>query len=239
MVVYRNEIDGLRAIAVISVILYHAGFKMFFSGGYIGVDIFFVISGYLITSIINKECQQDKFSLIHFYERRCRRILPALFLILFLSSIFAYYLMLPEQLKEFGESLISVLCLSSNIYFWWKDDGYFSRLTELNPLVHTWSLAVEEQFYLIFPLLCYLFLKKKSYFMISLICIGLISLFLSQWSGNLQLISLNQFQMFYQSSYASFYLPIGRIWELLLGVFVAFYLQTDDSPKYIFNIYTR
>jgi len=233
MVVYRNEIDGLRAIAVISVILYHAGFKMFFSGGYIGVDIFFVISGYLITSIINKECQQDTFSLIHFYERRCRRILPALFFILFLSSIFAYYFMLPEQLKEFGESLISVLCLSSNIYFWWKDDGYFSRLTELNPLVHTWSLAVEEQFYFIFPLLCYLFIKKKPYFIITLICIGAISLFLSQWGGNLQLISFNQFQMFYQPSYASFYLPIGRIWELLLGVFVAFYFQPDDSTKYI------
>jgi peptidoglycan/LPS O-acetylase OafA/YrhL len=174
MVIYREEIDGLRAIAVISVILYHAGFKMYFSGGYVGVDIFFVISGYLITSIIIKECQEDSFSLINFYERRCRRILPALFLILFLSSIFAYYCMLPEQLKEFGESLISVLCLSSNIYFWWKDDGYFSRLTELNPLVHTWSLAVEEQFYFIFPLLCYLFYtKKKIYFIILLICFAL------------------------------------------------------------------
>jgi len=233
MVVYREEIDGLRAIAVISVILYHAGFKMYFSGGYVGVDIFFVISGYLITSIIYKECQEKTFSLINFYERRCRRILPALFLILFLSSIFAYYLMLPEQLKEFGESLISVLCLSSNIYFWWKDDGYFSRLTELNPLVHTWSLAVEEQFYFIFPLLCYLFMKKKPYFIITLICFGVISLFLSQWGENLQLMSFNQFQMFYQPSYASFYLPIGRIWELLLGVFVAFYLQTDNSTKYI------
>jgi peptidoglycan/LPS O-acetylase OafA/YrhL len=236
MVAYREEIDGLRGIAVISVILYHAGFKMYFSGGYVGVDIFFVISGYLITSIIQKECQEDTFSLIHFYERRCRRILPVLFLILFLSSIFAYYSMLPEQLKEFGESLISVLCLSSNIYFWWKDDGYFSRLTELNPLVHTWSLTVEEQFYLLFPFLCYLFIKKKSYFIIILICSSICSLFLSQWGGNFQLISLNQFQMFFQPNYASFYLPIGRIWELLFGVFVAFYLQSDDSTKYILTI---
>ena len=108
MFVYREEIDGLRSIAVIPVILYHADFEMYLSGGYVGVDIFFVISGYLITSVIINECDQEKFSLLNFYERRCRRILPALFLILFLSSFFAYYLMLPEQLKEFGESLISI-----------------------------------------------------------------------------------------------------------------------------------
>ena len=133
MVVYREEIDGLRAIAIISVIFYHASFQIYFSGGYVGVDIFFVVSRYLITTIIRNECQEDRFSFIDFYERQCRRILPALFF----SCISGYYLMLPEQSKEFGESLISVLCLSSNIYFWWKDDGYFSRLTELNPLVHT------------------------------------------------------------------------------------------------------
>ena len=161
MFIYREEIDGLRSIAVIPVILYHAGLTKYFSGGYIGVDIFFVISGYLITSVIQNECEQGTFSLVHFYERRCRRILPALFFILFLSCFVAYYFMLPDQLKEFGETLISIICLSSNIYFWWKDDGYFSRLTELNPLVHTWSLAVEEQFYFIFPLLCYLFMKKS------------------------------------------------------------------------------
>lgn len=237
MVAYRDEIDGLRAIAIISVILYHAGFKMFFSGGYVGVDIFFVISGYLITSIVQKECEEGTFSLIQFYERRCRRILPALFFILFLSSIFAYYCMSPEKLKEFGETLISVLCMSSNIYFWWKDDGYFTKLSELNPLVHTWSLAVEEQFYLLFPLLCYLFLKKKPYFVLSLICFGLISLFLSQWGDNFRLMSLNQFQMFSQPTYASFYLPIGRIWELLLGVFVAFYFQAHHATKYILYSY--
>jgi peptidoglycan/LPS O-acetylase OafA/YrhL len=237
MIVYRKEIDGLRAIAVISVILYHAGFKTYFSGGYVGVDIFFVISGYLITSIIKKECEEDTFSLINFYERRCRRILPALFFILFLTSIFAYYFMLPEQLEEFGETLISILFLSSNIYFWWKDDGYFSRLTELNPLVHTWSLAVEEQFYLIFPILCYLFIKRKRYFIVILICFAVISLFLSQWGGNLGLMSFSQFQMFFQPRYASFYLPIGRIWELLLGAFAAFYLQNDDSTKYILYSY--
>ena len=233
MFVYREEIDGLRSIAVIPVVLYHAGLRMYFSGGYVGVDIFFVISGYLITSVIGNECKEEKFSIVNFYERRCRRILPALFLILFLSSFFAYYLMLPEQLKEFGETLLSVLCLSSNIYFWWKDDGYFSRLSELNPLVHTWSLAVEEQFYLLFPLLCYLFYKKKMYFITLLIGFTLTSLFLCQWGANLESMSMEQFQTFAQHRYASFYLPIGRIWELLLGAFLAFYLQTNDSTKYV------
>jgi peptidoglycan/LPS O-acetylase OafA/YrhL len=237
MIDYRSEIDGLRAIAVISVILYHAGFKTYFAGGYVGVDIFFVISGYLITSIIKRECEEDKFSLLNFYERRCRRILPALFFILFLSSIFAYYYMLPEQMERFAETLISVVCLSSNFYFWWKDDGYFSRLSELNPLVHTWSLAVEEQFYLIFPLLCCLFMKRKHCFILILICFAVISLFLSQWGGNLELMSFSQFRMFSQHRYASFYLPIGRIWELLLGAFAAFYLPTDDSTKYILYLY--
>jgi peptidoglycan/LPS O-acetylase OafA/YrhL len=148
--------------------------------------------------------------------------------------------MLPEQLKEFGETLISVICLSSNIYLWWKDDGYFSQLSELNPLVHTWSLAVEEQFYFIFPLLCYLFYqKKRRYFIIFLICFALISLFVSQWGGNFESISIEQFQMFAQYRYASFYLPIGRIWELLLGAFIAFYLRTDNSTKFSSLVFQR
>ncbi|CAF1499670.1 unnamed protein product [Adineta steineri] len=137
--------------------------------------------------------------------------------------------MLPENLKEFGETLISIICLSSNIYFWWKDDGYFNDLTELNPLVHTWSLAVEEQFYFIFPILCYLFLRKKFYLIILLICSAVVSLFLSQWGGNFQYMLIKEFQMFSQYRYASFYLPIGRIWELLFGAFIAFYLQDNDT----------
>ena len=224
MFVYREEIDGLRSIAVLPVIFYHAGLRKYFSGGYVGVDIFFVISGYLITSVIEHECDEEKFSLINFYERRCRRILPALFFILFLSSFFAYYLMLPNQLEEYGQTLLSIILFSSNVYFWWKDDGYFSQLSELNPLVHTWSLAVEEQFYFIFPILCYLFSKRKSFFIILLIHLSLLSLFLAQWGGN--------FQIFSQYHFTSFYLPLGRIWELLLGCFLAFYLRSDTAAKY-------
>jgi peptidoglycan/LPS O-acetylase OafA/YrhL len=233
MLVYRREIDGLRAVAVVSVIMYHAGFIKFFAGGYVGVDIFFIISGYLITSVIESETSERKFSLIHFYERRCRRILPALFLILFFCSICAYYWMLPEPLKEFGQTLLSIMLLSSNFFFWYKDDGYFSQLSELNPLVHTWSLAVEEQFYLVFPIFYYIFSAKKRCLIGASSCIALISFFLSQWGGNMQYKHFHQFHMFSQHSFASFYLPIGRIWELLLGTFTAFYLRQIDSQRYL------
>ncbi|CAF2896330.1 unnamed protein product [Rotaria sp. Silwood2] len=180
MLIYREEIDGLRAVAVLPVILYHSGITTLFAGGYIGVDIFFVISGYLITSVIEKEREDETFSIVHFYERRCRRILPALFFILFITSIFAYYWMLPEQLNEFGQTLISIISLSSNLFFWWKDDGYFTQLTELNPLVHTWSLAVEEQFYFVFPLICYSSGKRKCCLIIILISFAIFSFFLAQ-----------------------------------------------------------
>jgi peptidoglycan/LPS O-acetylase OafA/YrhL len=233
MLVYRPEIDGLRALAVVPVILYHAGFTTFFAGGYIGVDIFFVISGYLITSVIEAEREEGTFSLVRFYDRRCRRILPALCFILFISSGFAYHWMLPEQLKEFGQSLISIIAFSSNIFFWWKNDGYFTRLTDLNPLVHTWSLAVEEQFYLVFPLLCYFFGKRKHFLLALLMCLALLSFFLAQWGGNLQSTPDRRFHMFSQHSSASFYLPTGRVWELLLGAFAAFYLRANNSARYI------
>jgi peptidoglycan/LPS O-acetylase OafA/YrhL len=143
--------------------------------------------------------------------------------------------MLPEQLKEFGETLLSIIFLSSNIYFWYKDDGYFSQLSELNPLVHTWSLAVEEQFYFLFPILCFLFYRKKIYFIILLICLSGFSLFLAQWGGNFQSMTIEQLQLFSQHRFASFYLPFGRIWELLLGTFLAFYLQSNDSTKYVLS----
>ncbi|CAF0792235.1 unnamed protein product [Rotaria sp. Silwood1] len=185
---YRDEIDGLRALAIIPVILFHTGHHWSFAGGYIGVDVFFVISGYLITSVIENEREKGNFSLVHFYERRCRRILPALFFILLISSIFAYCWMSPDQLKDFGQTLISIITLSSNIFFWWKHNRRFTKLTELNPLVHTWSLAAEEQFYLVFPLICYFSGKKKRHLFILLIFLALLSFFLAQW-GALSCIS--------------------------------------------------
>ena len=232
MLVYRDEIDGLRAVAVLPVILYHAGFTRFFASGYVGVDIFFVISGYLITSAIEAECDNQSFSLINFYKRRCRRILPALFLILFISSYFAYAWMLPGQLYEFGETLISIILFSSNILFWWKNDDYFAKITELNPLVHTWNFAVEEQFYFVFPLLCYIFNQKKQELFTVLTCSGVISFIFAQWGDNLHFTLDQQFRMFAQHPWTTFFSSGGRIWELLLGSFAAFYLRNNSSARY-------
>lgn len=148
---YRPEIDGLRALAVLPVIFFHAGFLRF-SGGYVGVDVFFVISGYLITSILWNDLQSGSFSLKRFYERRARRILPALFVVAFATLPFAYLWLLPPDFRDYGRSLFSVSTFSSNFLFW-RQNGYFDTAAELKPLLHTWSLAVEEQYYLLFPLL--------------------------------------------------------------------------------------
>ena len=147
---YRAEIDGLRALALLPVILLHAGFE-WFSGGFVGVDVFFVISGYLITTIIISELADGQFSIINFYERRARRILPALFFVMAACLPFAWLWLTPADLRDFGESLVAVSTFSSNILFWWESD-YFDAASELKPLLHTWSLAVEEQYYILFPI---------------------------------------------------------------------------------------
>lgn len=142
---YRADVDGLRAIAVFIVILFHAGLPSA-AGGYIGVDIFFVISGYLITTIILSELHAGHFSIRKFYERRARRLLPALFFVLLLSVPFSLFLLAPNELRDFDQSLVSVSFFASNILFWYQS-GYFALASELTPLLHTWSLAVEEQYY--------------------------------------------------------------------------------------------
>lgn len=154
---YRREIDGLRSVAVIPVILFHAGFQ-WFSGGFVGVDIFFVISGYLITRILLTEIQSGSFTFSGFYERRARRLLPALFVVLLACLPAAWILLFPEDMEDFARSLRSVPLFISNIYFN-NSSGYFDSATELKPLLHTWSLAVEEQFYLIFPVFLIVVLK--------------------------------------------------------------------------------
>jgi peptidoglycan/LPS O-acetylase OafA/YrhL len=174
--IYRREIDGLRAVAVVPVILFHAGLSLF-SGGYVGVDVFFVISGYLITSIFIGE----DFSIARFYERRARRILPALFFVMLCCVPFAWMWMLPSELKDFSESVVAVVFLASNVLFW-REEEYFAPAAELKPLLHTWSLAVEEQFYLLFPiflLLAWRFGRNRVFWSICLI--GAISLAASEW----------------------------------------------------------
>ena len=155
---YRPEIDGLRAIAVGSVILYHAQIyfldKQFFPGGFIGVDIFFVISGYLITSIIFKELlYTDNFSYMKFYERRIRRILPVLLFVMMVSIPFAWVYLLPDSFIDYSKSILSSLGFISNIYFWFSSQAYGAESNILNPFLHTWSLSVEEQYYILFPII--------------------------------------------------------------------------------------
>jgi peptidoglycan/LPS O-acetylase OafA/YrhL len=151
---YRIEIDGLRAVAVLPVILFHAGFASF-AGGFVGVDVFFVISGYLITSLLQTEMDAGRFSFRRFYERRVRRLAPALILVMLACLPAAWLLMSPKQLEDFAQSVVAVSVFSSNVLFW-IESGYFAPSAELKPLLHTWSLAVEEQFYLFFPMLLWL-----------------------------------------------------------------------------------
>lgn len=204
---YRAEIDGLRAIAIIPVIFFHAGFSLF-SGGFVGVDVFFVISGYLITTIILSDMKKGDFSFLKFYEKRARRIFPALFLVMFVSLPFAWLWLLPEDLKSFSRSLYFVAAFCSNILFW-KTSGYFDGDAELKPLLHTWSLGVEEQYYLVFPLLI-LFLSRMNKRLISFAIAGM--LLLSLYAANLK-ISDNPMSAFY-------FLPY-RAWELLMGALIA------------------
>ena len=142
---YREDIDGLRAISVLAVLLNHAGIGLF-SGGFIGVDIFFVISGYLITTIIVREIELNDFSLIKFYERRIRRILPALLVVVAFTVAVCAIMYDAEKFRQFGKSVIATTLFASNINFW-QESGYFDAPSRLKPLLHTWSLAVEEQFY--------------------------------------------------------------------------------------------
>ena len=146
---YRPDIDGLRAIAVLSVVFYHAGLG--FPGGYVGVDVFFVISGYLITALIVKDLERGSFSMASFWERRIRRIFPALAVMVAVTCVAGWFLLLPEDLAKLGASVIAQALLVSNFYFW-RTTNYFGGANEEKPLLHTWSLAVEEQFYLIFPI---------------------------------------------------------------------------------------
>lgn len=204
---YRPEIDGLRAIAVIPVLLFHVGVPSF-SGGFIGVDIFFVISGYLITRIIYNELEANKFSILRFYQRRIQRIFPALFTVLFVSLIAAAILFMPNGFKSFSKSLAGAALSVSNIIFW-RESGYFDDPSNLKPLLHTWSLGIEEQFYFLFPILLLVLHKfAKKYIKALLIVVTIMSFSLSVWGVR------------NHPTDAFFLLPY-RAWELGLGAVLA------------------
>ncbi|WP_137166880.1 acyltransferase family protein [Salinimonas lutimaris] len=210
---YRTEIDGLRALAIIPVLWLHAGFPGL-SGGFLGVDVFFVISGFLITGIITREIAKGTFSIINFYERRARRILPALFLVIAVTTLL---LPLagdsPRIFADYGASLLSVATFVSNFYFW-QTSGYFGSTSELTPMLHTWSLAVEEQYYIFFPLIALWALPRgKALFISLMLGIFIISLGLAQWQHTVDPIG-------------NFYLLHTRAWELMAGGLASLFIQT-------------
>ena len=203
---YRPDVDGLRAVAVLAVVLYHT--QLGISGGYVGVDVFFVISGYLITGLVIKDLDAGRFSLAGFWERRVRRILPALAVMVAAVLGVGYVLLLPSDLEKLGESAIAQGSLVANVYFW-RDVDYFGGRAELKPLLHTWSLAVEEQFYLVFPLFLMLIggIGRARRFAV-LTILAFASLVLCVYAS-----------YFYPG--ANFYLLPPRAWELLLGGMLA------------------
>lgn len=217
---YRPEIDGLRALAVVPVILFHAGFDLF-SGGYVGVDVFFVISGYLITTIIIEDIELKNFSIISFYERRARRILPALFFILLITLLFSVFLLPPHALKDVGQSVFSVSLFLSNFFFYIETD-YFANTSELAPLLHTWSLSIEEQFYILFPFILIL-IKNFSQFIkfVIILVILIFSLIASIWWVKID----SQF---------SFFMPFTRFWEIMTGSLLAVSRNSWNRINFMF-----
>lgn len=211
---YRPEIDGLRAVAVLAVIAFHLAPKTL-AGGYLGVDMFFVLSGFLITSIIWSQMQSGSFKLAEFYERRIRRILPALMTMLVVVTIFAVVLLLPADLTGYGRSLLAVLAFVPNIYFW-RDTNYFARAAEEKPLLHTWSLGVEEQFYVLFPLLLMVLVRKGT----RVAFVSVAALTKASLGANIWLNKIGG------SSPAFFLLP-SRTWELGAGALVALWPRAD------------
>ena len=205
---YRPEVDGLRTLAVVPVLLFHVGFEQF-SGGFVGMDIFFVISGYLITSIIYREVENNEFSIVRFYERRIRRIFPALFAVFFATLAVGWFVLLPGPFEALGISTFWATLFVSNILFWSKS-GYFDSDAESKPLLHTWSLSVEEQFYVLFPpavMLLYRMAGRKG--VVTLVTASIcLSFVWAVWSVA-------------DSPNAAFFLAPARVWELGIGALLA------------------
>jgi peptidoglycan/LPS O-acetylase OafA/YrhL/lysophospholipase L1-like esterase len=219
---YRAEIDGLRGIAVLAVIGFHA-FPEYFPGGFVGVDVFFVISGFLISSIILRQLGRSQFTFADFYARRIRRIFPALLVVLTACLLFGGLVLLPNELEQLGKHIGSAAIFISNFTLWFES-GYFDTATEFKPLLHLWSLGIEEQFYLLWPLVLLLLWKRPRMIRASVALLTLGSFVLCLWIGS-------------RSSVANFYFPLSRFWELGLGCLLAVAkqstaFQSDRSRRF-------
>jgi peptidoglycan/LPS O-acetylase OafA/YrhL len=202
-VVYRPDIDGLRAVAVLAVIGFHAS-AGWFPGGYVGVDIFFVISGFLITSIIARQVRQGRFSFVDFYARRCKRIFPSLIVVLLAVVAYGWLVLLPDEYERLGKHVAAGAGFISNFAFW-VESGYFDKSAGSKPLLHLWSLGIEEQFYLLWPPIL-LWAWKRKWNPLN-VAVGIVSV---SFAINIMLVSLWQAR-------DTYYLPPTRFWELLLG----------------------
>jgi peptidoglycan/LPS O-acetylase OafA/YrhL len=216
---YRPDIDGLRAIAIISVVVFHL-FPEIFPGGFIGVDIFFVVSGYLISLIIFKQLRDKNFSLTNFYKNRILRIFPALILILISSWVVAWFTLLPEEFKQLGKHILGGTGFIAN-FMLWGESGYFDSAAEVKPLLHLWSLGIEEQFYLFWPVFLIFFWKRKISIKNTL-CV-LISLSFLLNAATIQ-----------RDPVGVFYSPLSRCWELFLGALVAWTVLQENASYTIF-----
>ncbi|TNC81131.1 MAG: hypothetical protein C9356_11080 [Oleiphilus sp.] len=216
---YRSEIDGLRAIAVVVVILFHFGIAPF-GGGFVGVDVFFVISGYLITRLITKEQQADRFTFGNFYSRRIRRLFPALFVVLFACFVAAFMMFSPEHMERFSGALFYALASISNLYFW-MESGYFDLSSSVKPLLHTWSLSVEEQFYLVWPLFIVLLVKHttKALLISTIALISITTLLYAEY-------------LLTDHASSAFYLTPFRIYEFGIGALLVFLPRRTLSNTY-------
>ena len=215
---YRPDIDGLRAIAVLSVVAFHA-FPSWIRGGFIGVDVFFVISGYLISTIIFENLDKGTFSFSEFYSRRIRRIFPALLLVLIACFAFGWFALLADEYKQLGKHIAAGAGFISN-FILWNESGYFDNSADAKPLLHLWSLGIEEQFYIVWPLLLWFVWKRKFNLLTITIVLAVASFIL-----NLKGVK--------QDMVATFYSPQPRFWELLCGSLLAWFTL---YKKYTFSV---
>ena len=206
---YRSEIDGLRAFAVLSVVAFHA-FPNWLKGGFIGVDVFFVISGFLITSHIFENLDKGQFSFTDFFGRRIRRIFPALILVMACTLAFGWFALLADEFAQLGKHVASGAAFITN-FILVDESGYFDNAAETKPMLHLWSLAVEEQFYIVWPLVLWLAWKRKFNLLTITILVAVVSFYL-----NLRFVKSHPTE--------TFFWPVGRFWELLSGSVLAWLL---------------